>query len=103
MRSFYDAVVGKDFVTAYSLLGSNWQTRTSYESFRKGYMYTLYVTVKNITVISADSQSAQLTAIIEATEDKQNGSTVINSYSVKYMVKSENGVLKIITGKGKKL
>jgi serine protease Do len=103
VRSFYDAVVGKDFVTAYSLLGSNWQTRTSYESFRKGYMYTLYVTVKNITVISADSQSAQLTAIIEATEDKQNGSTVINSYSVKYMVKSENGVLKIITGKGKKL
>lgn len=103
VRSFYDAVFDKDFVTAYSLLGSNWQTKTSYESFRKGYMYTLYVTVKNITVTSADSQSAQLTAIIEATEDKQNGSTVINSYSVKYTVKSENGVLKIITGKGKKL
>ncbi|QHW34664.1 trypsin-like serine protease [Paenibacillus rhizovicinus] len=103
VRSFYEALGSKDYVTAYSLLGSDWQTKTSYEAFRKGYLYTLAVSVTRVTVTSADSQSAQLTAVIEAYEDKKSGDTVISTYSVKYTIKPENGVLKIITGKGKKL
>ncbi|QHT61523.1 trypsin-like serine protease [Paenibacillus lycopersici] len=102
VRSFYEALDSGDYVTAYSLLGSDWQTKTSYDSFRKGYLHTLSVGVKSVKVASADSASAQLAVIIEAYENK-NGETVLSSYSVQYTVKPENGVLKIITGKGKKL
>ncbi|BBH22325.1 peptidase S1 [Paenibacillus baekrokdamisoli] len=103
VQYFYDSLAQKDYVTAYTLLGSDWQTKTDYEKFRKGYLYTLGVTVKHIIIKSADTESAVVSAVIEATEDAKSGETVLNSYNVTYTVKLENGTLKIISGKGKKL
>ncbi|SEM90956.1 S1C family serine protease [Paenibacillus sp. OV219] len=103
VQRFYESIGSKDYVNAYSLLGSDWQTKTDYEAFRKGYLYTLEVYIKNISITSADSQSAIVDVIIEATEDKQGSDVVVNSYSVQYTVKPENGLLKLISGKGKKL
>ncbi|MFC5470665.1 S1C family serine protease [Cohnella suwonensis] len=99
---FYESLNGLDYVTAYSLLGSDWQSRTSYDKFREGYLNTLSVTVESIAVNSATSESAEVSVLIEAWENK-DGERVISTYSSNYFVKPENGTLKIISGKGKKL
>jgi serine protease Do len=99
---FYESLNGLDYVTAYSLLGSDWQTHTSYEKFRDGYLNTLSVAVTSISVTSTTTESAEVSVIIEAWETK-DGKRILSSYSSKYIIKPENGTLKIISGKGKKL
>jgi serine protease Do len=99
---FYESLNGLDYVTAYSLLGSEWQTKTSYEKFREGYLNTLSVGITSISVNKASAESAEVAVIIEAWENK-DGNRVPSSYSSKYVVRLENGTLKIISGKGKKL
>jgi serine protease Do len=99
---FYESLNGLDYVMAYSLLGSDWQTKTSYEQFREGYLNTLSVAVTSISLISTTKESAEVSVILEAWENK-DGNRVLSSYSSKYVVKPENGTLKIISGKGKKL
>ncbi|RXZ82209.1 serine protease [Paenibacillaceae bacterium] len=99
---FYECLNEGDYVTAYSLLGSNWQTNTSYDKFREGYIHTMSVGATEITVESSTDESVELNAIIEAWESKK-GDWQQSRYSLRYTLGLENGVLKIITGKGKKL
>jgi serine protease Do len=99
---FYESLNGLDYVMAYSLLGSDWQTHTSYEKFRDGYLNTLSVAITSISVTSTTTESAEVSVIIEAWETK-DGKRILSSYSSKYIIKPENGTLKIISGKGKKL
>jgi serine protease Do len=99
---FYESLNELDYVTAYSLLGSEWQTNTSYENFRGGYLNTLSVAIMDISLTSTTKKSTEVSVIIEAWENK-DGNRVLSSYSSKYVVKLENGTLKIISGKGKKL
>ncbi|MFC3803677.1 S1C family serine protease [Cohnella sp. GCM10012308] len=102
VQYFYDCVSGGDYVSAYSVLGSNWQTKTAYEKFREGYLNTQSVSITDISVTSATEKEAQVAVILEAWENK-NGESVLSKYSSTYTVKLENDTLKIVSGKGKKL
>lgn len=99
---FYNCLDSSDYVSAYSVLGSDWQTKTSYEKFREGYLQTKSVSVTNNTVTSATEKEAQVAVIIEAWEGS-GVNQVLSNYSLTYTVKLENDTLKIISGKGKKL
>ncbi|GGG14311.1 S1C family serine protease [Paenibacillus abyssi] len=102
LEYFYENINAGDYVTAYSLLGSNWQTKTDYGHFRKGYLYTSSVAIKNISVTSVTEDSAEVKVVIEAWENK-NDDYILSSYSLDYTIRPENDTLKIISGKGKKL
>ncbi|WP_239614610.1 S1C family serine protease [Cohnella mopanensis] len=99
---FYESLNGLDYVTAYSLLGSDWQSKTTYDKFREGYLNTISVAVTSVSVNSSSSESAEVTALIEAWENK-DGVRVLSNYKSTYIIRPENGTLKIISGKGKKL
>jgi serine protease Do len=99
---FYESLNVLDYVTAYSLLGSDWQINTSYEKFREGYLNTLSVAVTSLSLTSATKESAEVSVTLEAWENK-DGERVLNTYRSNYIVKLENGTLRIISGKGKKL
>ncbi|HZG86062.1 S1C family serine protease [Paenibacillus sp.] len=99
---FYESINSGDYVTAYSLLGSEWQTGTTYESFREGYLYTTGAYVTDMTVVSASEESAVLDVVIEAWE-LEDGEPLLSYYELQYTVKPENGTLKIVSGKGQRL
>lgn len=101
VESFYQSLNDGDYVTAYSLLGSEWQSGTAYEDFRSGYLETGYISVGTL---SAEKQGdgALVTVDITAEERRETG-TVYQTYRMSYSVGGENGKLKILHGKGKKV
>lgn len=99
---FYESLNSGDYVTAYSLLGSEWQSSTSYEDFRKGYLKTLQVGVDEVKSIEENESSGQVKALITAEEHRDSG-TVYQQYQLSYSIGMENGELKILHGKGKKI
>lgn len=98
---FYESLSMQDYVTAYSLLGSRWQSNLSYADFRQGYIQTGEVSIDSI-IASKDGDQVKVTVEITAEERKDTG-TVYSSYKLDYVLGYENDILKILSGKGKKL
>ncbi|UOQ43284.1 S1C family serine protease [Halobacillus salinarum] len=101
VQYFYTSINQGDFVTAYSLIGSEWQSTKSYEEFRAGYNNTLSVSIDNIIADPKDDH-VEVTAFITAEETKQ-GEVNTKKYKVKYPVGNENNQMKILLGKGEAL
>ncbi|RKD24474.1 hypothetical protein BEP19_08790 [Ammoniphilus oxalaticus] len=99
---FYGCISAKDYVTAYSLLGSKWQSGTSYETFRNGYLNTMDVTTQSINTRAVSDSTAEVTVIIEALEHV-DGAERLTYYKLDYNVGIENENIKILSGKGKKI
>ncbi|MFU1798156.1 S1C family serine protease [Paenibacillus azoreducens] len=98
---FYQSLSNGDYVTAYSLLGSDWQSGISYENFRAGYLNTGYITLDRLS-LEEQADGALVRVEITAEERRKSG-TVYQSYRMSYTVGYENGELKILHGKGKKI
>ncbi|OZB90127.1 S1C family serine protease [Paenibacillus sp. XY044] len=98
---FYQSLNNGDYVTAYSLLGSEWQSGISYEDFRAGYLNTGYITLGPLMLEEQDD-GALVSVDITAEERRKTG-TVYQGYRMSYSVGYENGELKILHGKGKKI
>ncbi|MFL0377839.1 trypsin-like peptidase domain-containing protein [Paenibacillus amylolyticus] len=102
VTEFYNNLNLSDYVTAYALLGSEWQSGTSYAKFREGYLNTSYVTIGEVSSIDKGNDGMEVTAVITA-DERRDGEYVTTKYRVTYQVASENGQLKILHGKGKKI
>ncbi len=101
---FYESLSTQDYVTAYSLLGSRWQSEMSYEDFRSGYIHTVHVEVSNTTgSLNQTNDEVKVTATIKAEERTEDQKTTTALYNVTYQVGYENDHLKILTGKAQKL
>lgn len=98
---FYESLSMQDYVTAYSLLGSRWQSNLSYADFRQGYINTGAVSMDSI-IATKDGEQVKVTVEITAEERKDSG-TVYSSYKLHYILAYENDILKILSGEGKKV
>ncbi|MCT2537910.1 S1C family serine protease [Aquibacillus koreensis] len=98
---FYENLNYQDYITAYSLLGSSWQTNTPYESFRKGYLNTVSVNMEGISAKVKDG-IIQVDASISA-EERVDGEIVVSNYKVTYLVGYENDQMKLLSGEGEEL
>lgn len=98
---FYESLSMQDYVTAYSLLGSRWQSNLSYADFRQGYINTGAVSIDSI-IATKDGDQVKVTVEITAEERKDSG-TVYSSYKLHYILAYENDILKILSGEGKKV
>lgn len=102
VTSFYLSLNESDYVTAYALLGSEWQSGTSYAKFREGYLNTSYVTISGISSSDHGNDEMEVTATITA-DERRDGEYVTSKYKVTYQLGYENGQLKILHGQGKKI
>lgn len=100
--SYYSSLSTEDYVTAYSLLGSQWQKGTTYEKFREGYLNKRQVTVDYVSALSDAEGKSKVSGLITA-EERRNGMISHRQYEVTYDIGYENGVLKILKGTGKPL
>jgi len=98
---FYEALNLGDYVTAYSLLGSSWQSKTNYTEFRKGFLDTTSVYVEEI---SLKNEADTITAIATINADERNNGANKNvKYKVTYELGYENDQLKLLSGKGEEI
>lgn len=102
VQYFYDSLQAGDYVNAYALLGSDMKAGLSYEKFRSGYLDTMNVEVKKISILSSTASSTQIMALIEA-QESSNGTQRIAMYKVTYTVGLENDSLRILKGKGEEV
>ncbi|WP_051459304.1 hypothetical protein [Paenibacillus zanthoxyli] len=101
VAAFYQSLNDGDYVTAYSLLGSDWQSKTDYADFRSGYLKTGYISIGTLTAEEQDG-GTMVSVDITAEERRETG-TVYQTYRMSYSVGYENGNLKILHGRGKKV
>ncbi|MFC0522206.1 S1C family serine protease [Pontibacillus salicampi] len=93
---FNESVRIRDYITAYSLLGSELQKEQDYTSFREAYVHTIGISVSNLEVTVDEDNRATITAktehiVRQPNEDKQ---TIV--YNVVYSIGYENEQLKIL-------
>lgn len=103
VQYFYQCIDEQDYVTAYSLLGSDWQNGTPYQDFRNGYLRTESVKILNIVSRDMDSNHAEVKVIIEALELTDQNTERISQYMCTYIVGYENDKLKILSGTARKI
>ena len=96
---YYESINIADYETAYSMLGSKWQSALSIEAFKKGYSNTISVTIDEL-VITESGEEMTVFGIITAEESQENGSSKLAKYSIEYQVGFEDGEMKILRGKG---
>jgi serine protease Do len=84
----------QDFVTAYSLLGSEWQSNIDYETFRSQYLNIISISIDELKTEIKDDQVLVETVLtsIERTGEEQ----VKRTYRISYEVAYENDQAKII-------
>jgi len=92
---FIDSINYQDFVTAYSLLGSDWQTNIDYQSFRNEYLNILSIRIDELKTTKNEDKVLVETvlSIVEETNHVQKNV----SKKVNYVVAFENDQAKIIS------
>lgn len=98
---YYESINYRDYVTAFSLLGSASQAGTTYETFRGGYLNTTSVSVSNL-ITKKVGDKVKATLMLDAEESK-DGTKVHSTYSLSYELGYENDQLKILSGNAEKV
>ena len=101
VQEFYNNLSAWNYSGAYALLGSRWQKNTGYSDFVNGYTNTSSVWIDSIDSAQGD-ENTEVTILITAEESSDLG-TVYSRYRSVYQVGYENGIMKILSGKGEKL
>lgn len=94
---FIESITFNDFVTAYSLLGSEWQSNVDYQSFRKEYLNILSISIKELKTVKKEEQIIVET-VLEIVKRTGSGQET-TSTSVNYVIAYENDQAKIISEK----
>lgn len=91
---FFESLQIRDYINAYTLLGSNLQTDQSYSDFRSAYVHYTSLTVNDINVVyESDKEQAQVIASVELQKVDQDDP---ESWSYTFSIGYENDQLKIL-------
>jgi hypothetical protein len=92
---FYESLNYRDYVTAYSLLGSGWQSETAYEDFREGYLDFLTIETEDLLTKKVGDK-VEVVTIITVQQRSERGVTY-KKYKVKFVLGLENDQMKILS------
>lgn len=95
VHSFYESISTQDFVTAYSNLGSEWQSSTTYEEFQANFQTVVAVEVTGIES-GIFGGVAEVAAEIVAYEITETGDYLESTHEVHFEIRIENDLFKII-------
>lgn len=94
---FIESINFRDFVTAYSLLGSEWQSNVDYETFRRKYLHIHSIKIIELSKEIHDNQVKVETVL--SVEEHNGEETVTKTYNKTFVVAYENDQAKIISEK----
>ncbi len=91
---FIESINFKDFVTAYSLLGSDWQSKVDYQSFRNEYLNILSISIEELKTIKNEDIVTVETVLSTVQQTDIGKKTTLKK--VNYVIAYENDQAKII-------
>ncbi|MCT2534343.1 S1C family serine protease [Aquibacillus koreensis] len=96
---FFDSLAIRDYINAYALLGSEWQTKTNYQSFRSGYIHIVDTKISNMDSNYLENENqVKVTLVAENTIRNANQQTNKEVREHTFYIGYENDQLKIING-----
>ena len=92
VQAYYSAIDAFDYDTAYSLLGSAWQTQQSHKAFTNGFSDTAFVRLEVVQTDVTDANTAVVT--VRLTSWHNDGS--VHPYAGTYTVGLENDEWRLV-------
>ncbi|MDC3416556.1 S1C family serine protease [Aquibacillus salsiterrae] len=99
---FFDSLAIRDYLNAYALLGSDWQTKTNYQAFRQDYLYFVDLKVEEQSNTFNDkTKQVDLVYNVQTKVKKPNQEIKVEIYTFEFLIGKENDQLKILNGERK--
>lgn len=104
---FHESLLMRDYISAYSMLGSTWQSKQSYQEFRDQYIHTvdidlsdlsLNVNANNQVKVTLEAKETIHQKIQENNQDNENKDRITKTYNVTFLIGYENDQLKLLKG-----
>ncbi|SDL79661.1 S1C family serine protease [Sediminibacillus halophilus] len=97
---FFESISIRDFINAYTLLGSDWQTETSYQQFREDYIYIVDTNTAEMNVqFDEENNLAKVTMEVEHEERSSPEKVYKRVYRYRFDVGYENDQVRLLKGK----
>ncbi|WP_343753698.1 S1C family serine protease [Lentibacillus halophilus] len=94
---FLESISMRDYVAAYTLLGSNMQTESAYSDFRKQFIHYIDLQYSNMTSKVTDDGNVETTLSVTAEKSQNNKTkTKQETYTYVFTLGHENDQLKIL-------
>lgn len=94
---FFESITIRDYVTAYSLLGSNMQASTSYTDFRNGYIHIVDLNYSDLSTKVNDDNQVKITADVTVkTKPANKDKAKKEKHKYVLTIGNENNQLKIL-------
>ncbi|GAB3068415.1 S1C family serine protease [Virgibacillus ainsalahensis] len=94
---FLESISIRDYVNAYTLLGSSLQSEMTYSEFRDKYIQIVALSYSNLKSSVTDSNQIRITSEVEIESNLQNeDDTIQQSYENEFIIGYENDQLKIL-------
>ncbi|MFZ3579666.1 S1C family serine protease [Virgibacillus sp. DJP39] len=94
---FFDSILIRDYISAYTILGSEMQGNTSYSDFREQYVHVVNLSYKNVSTVLTNKNQIEATFKVAYGIKQQNKAAVSDkSAEYKFTVGYENDQLKIL-------
>ncbi|QST01386.1 trypsin-like peptidase domain-containing protein [Pontibacillus sp. ALD_SL1] len=104
---FHESLLMRDYISAYSMLGSAWQSKQSYQEFRDQYIHTididlsdlsLNVNAKNQVKVTLEAKETVHKKSLDNNQDNDNQERITKTYVVTFLIGYENDQLKLLRG-----
>lgn len=95
---FFENINMRDFVSAYSLLGSDWQQNLSYQAFRDKYVSAIDVTISNVQTELKDESHITVKLNVNIITRNPNQQEIKKRFKQTYVVGLENDQIKLLSG-----
>ncbi|MYL34789.1 trypsin-like serine protease [Pontibacillus yanchengensis] len=96
---FNESLLMRDYISAYGMLGSEWQAKQSYTQFRDMYVHTTDITISNVQVNINEHNQVKLTLTSDHVIRKEDQQKVTERYNSTYTIGYENDQLKLLNSK----
>ncbi|WP_077622192.1 S1C family serine protease [Sediminibacillus massiliensis] len=94
---FFESLSIRDYINAYSLLGSDWQNDTNYQKFRENYIHILETTTHEMEIKKNDEKDQlKISLKVDHLEKESNKDTIEKSYLYRFTVGYENDQVRIL-------
>ncbi|QHE51983.1 S1C family serine protease [Pontibacillus sp. HMF3514] len=96
---FNESLLMRDYINAYALLGSEWQSKQTYQEFRAKYVHTIDITFSNVQLSLDENNRVHISLTTDNVIRNSDQSKVTERYECTYTIGYENDQLKILSGK----
>lgn len=95
---FHESILMRDYISAYSMLGSEWQSKKTYQEFRDQYIHTIDIDLTDLTFDVNDKNQVNVSFTAKETVHNEKQETTSKTYQGSFLIGYENDQFKLLKG-----